>query len=86
MTFFKLDKLGTRPDEGEPKLLDVRIHAGVNFDDAFESAKEIIRTSETEGVGGFRLTNSAGHCRVWFFEDDGRVAGWFGSSCSNIMN
>jgi hypothetical protein len=70
MPFFKLDKLGTRPDEGEPKVLNARIHAGINFDDAFDSAKEIIRTSETEGVSGFRLTNSSGNSRVWFLDND----------------
>ena len=71
MAFFKLDKLGPRPGEGEPTVLNVRIHAGVNFDDAFDSAKEIVRTTETEGVGGFRLTNSAGNSRVWFLVDEG---------------
>ena len=68
--FFKLDKLGKRPSEGEPKVLNVRVHAGTNFDDAFDSAKEIVRTSEAEGVGGFRLTNSAGNSRIWFLEDE----------------
>jgi hypothetical protein len=68
--FFKLDKLGPRHGEGESKVLSVRIHAGANFDDAFDSAKEIVRTNETEGVGGFRLTNSAGNSRVWFLVDE----------------
>ena len=67
MPFFKLDKLGPRSGEGEPKVLNVRIHAGVNFDDAFHSAKEIV---QTEGVGGFRLTDSAGNSRVWFLGDE----------------
>lgn len=71
MPFFKLDKLGPRHGEGEPKVLSVRIHAGVNFADAFHSAKEIIRTeSVTEDVSGFRLTNSAGDSRVWFLGDE----------------
>jgi hypothetical protein len=70
MPFFKLDKLGPRPCEGEPKVLSVRIRAGVNFADAFHSAKEIIQTeSVIEGVSGFRLTNSAGDSRVWFLGD-----------------
>ena len=70
MPFFKLDKLGPRHGEWEPKVLRVRIHAGTNFDEAFNSAKEIVRTSETIGVGGFRLTNSAGDSRVWFLGDE----------------
>ena len=70
MAFFKLDKLGPRPAVGEPKILNVRVHAGANFDEAFNSAKEIVRTSEIRGVGGFRLTNSAGNSRIWFLGDE----------------
>ena len=74
MAFFKLDKLGPRHGNADPKILSVRVHAGVSFDDAFQSAKEIVRSSQTEGIGGFRLTNSAGNSRVWYLRDEDILA------------
>jgi hypothetical protein len=69
MAFFRLDRLGIPSAGGEPQVIDVRIHGGVNFNDAFDSAIEIVRTSKSEGVGGFRLTDSAGNSRIWLLED-----------------
>jgi hypothetical protein len=70
MAFFKLDKLGPRYGDADPNVLSVRIHAGASFDDAFQSAIEIVRLSQTEGISGFRLTNSAGNSRVWYLRDE----------------
>jgi hypothetical protein len=72
MKVFKLEKLGPRRKDGSPAVLSVMSHSDRNFDAAFQSAIQIVRTTfEADGVSGFRLSDSHGRVREWFLGEDG---------------
>lgn len=71
MKVFKLEKLGPRRKDGPPADLSVMSHPDQNFDAAFQSAIQIVRTTfEVDGVSGFRLSDSHGRVREWFLGED----------------
>ena len=71
MEVFKLEKLGARQKDRPPVVLNEISHSGQNFDAAFRSAVQIVRTTfEVDGVSGFRLSDSHGRTREWFLGDE----------------